>query len=281
MRRHLFYKGCLLIGLHDHELPLALLADLEERVHRHFLHAREGFVHELEELEDNGPQKFPMRPQKTWVLSDDVHDVACDDSLVFLAALHFAKAQQVLDDRHQEPLLVALKHSAADGADRPTQAIQQRWRPMLRRALRQTLLRQALQHHAFHVFRVQMREVDQSLPHHLVQSNLVGVFFLSSDDVALLVLLDRHLGRLGHLRDQDQTDVRQHWLVPLQLRSTLGGSRSGATGHAVEEQRGRRRVALRLPPTLLHFEENPCAECLPELHAYLESLLVRAHGNAR
>ena len=40
------------------------------------------------------------------VLAHDVHDVRGDDGLVVLPLLLLAEAQQVLDHRHQEPLLV-------------------------------------------------------------------------------------------------------------------------------------------------------------------------------
>ena len=39
------------------------------------------------------------------VLSDNVHDIRSDDGLVILTPFDFAQTEQVLDDRHQKPLL--------------------------------------------------------------------------------------------------------------------------------------------------------------------------------
>mmetsp|Transcript_1208 Transcript_1208/g.3673 ORF Transcript_1208/g.3673 Transcript_1208/m.3673 type:complete len:517 (+) Transcript_1208:387-1937(+) len=122
---HLLHEGHLLTLLDDNKLPLALLTDLEEGVHRHVLHAWESLVHELEEFEDNCLQELPMSSQEAGVLADHVHDVAGNHSFVLLPTLHLAKAQQILDDRHEKTLLVALVHGATDRADGPAQPIQQ------------------------------------------------------------------------------------------------------------------------------------------------------------
>mmetsp|Transcript_45937 Transcript_45937/g.139255 ORF Transcript_45937/g.139255 Transcript_45937/m.139255 type:complete len:499 (-) Transcript_45937:491-1987(-) len=280
---HFLHKGALLPLLLHHEFPLALLADLKKRVHRHLLHSREGLVHELEQLEDHRLEELPMGPQEPRVLPDDVHDVAGDHGLVLLAALHLAQAQEVPNDGDQEPLLVALVHRAADGADGPAQAIQHRGRPVLGGALHQALLLQPVQHNGLHVVGVQMRQINQCLPDHLVQRDFVRVLLLRAHDVALLVLLDGHLRRLGHLGNQHAADLRKHGAVVLHLGSGGVGCRvaagSGAHG-AVEEQRRRVAGGARLlAAALLDLEENPCAECLPELHANLECLLVRTHGD--
>mmetsp|Transcript_114407 Transcript_114407/g.324612 ORF Transcript_114407/g.324612 Transcript_114407/m.324612 type:complete len:373 (+) Transcript_114407:638-1756(+) len=89
---HLLHERALLALLDGHELPRALLANLQERVHRHLLDAREGLVHELEQLEDDRLQELPVGPQEPWVLADDVHDVAGHDRFVLLAPLHLAQA---------------------------------------------------------------------------------------------------------------------------------------------------------------------------------------------
>jgi hypothetical protein len=47
-------------------------------------------------------------PEEARILANYVHDVGGNDGLVVLASLHLAEAKQILDDRHQEPLLVVL-----------------------------------------------------------------------------------------------------------------------------------------------------------------------------
>mmetsp|Transcript_23028 Transcript_23028/g.68544 ORF Transcript_23028/g.68544 Transcript_23028/m.68544 type:complete len:597 (-) Transcript_23028:505-2295(-) len=273
---HLLDEGHLLTVLDHDKLPFALLTDLEEGVDGHLLDPGEGLVHKFEELEDDCLQKLPVRSQEAWVLAHDIHDVAGHHSLVLLAALHLTEAQQVLDDGHQESLLIDLLHRAADGADGPAEAVQQRRRPALRGALREALLSQALQHDVLHVAGVQVREVDQRLTHHLVERDLVRVLLLSTDDVTLLVLLDGDLRRLRHLGDEDTANLGEHRAVELHL---VGAAERVHAVAAVEQQRRRGVVRLALLH-LLVLQEDPRAEGLPELHADLERLLVRAHRDA-
>mmetsp|Transcript_1208 Transcript_1208/g.3674 ORF Transcript_1208/g.3674 Transcript_1208/m.3674 type:complete len:311 (+) Transcript_1208:1941-2873(+) len=152
---------------------------------------------------------------------------------------------------------------------------------MLRGALRQALLRQTLQHDGLHVARVKVREVNQCLTHHLVQGDLVRVLLLGANYMALLVLLDRDLRRLCHLRDEDTSHLDEDRAVEFKLCGVRGGRRKAAgpgPGRAVEHQRRGRPVAR--GPALLELEEDPGTEGLPELHADLEGLLVRPHGDA-
>mmetsp|Transcript_13038 Transcript_13038/g.37524 ORF Transcript_13038/g.37524 Transcript_13038/m.37524 type:complete len:393 (+) Transcript_13038:661-1839(+) len=136
---NLLDEGHLLALLIRHELPLALLADLEEGVDGHLLHTRKVFVHELEQLEQHGLEELPVRSQEARVLANDVHDVARDYGLVLFSSLQLAQRQQVLNHRDQESLLVDLLHGAAYGPDRPAQAVEHCRRPPLVGGVRETL----------------------------------------------------------------------------------------------------------------------------------------------
>jgi hypothetical protein len=63
-----------------------------------------GFMHELEELVDDRLEELPMRFEESWVLADNVHDIGSADCLVVFSSLHLGKAEQILDDSHQESL---------------------------------------------------------------------------------------------------------------------------------------------------------------------------------
>ena len=63
------------------------------------------FVHELEQLVHNGFQKLPMGLEESWVLSDDVHDIGRNNSLVVLTTFHFDKPKQLFDNRYEEAFL--------------------------------------------------------------------------------------------------------------------------------------------------------------------------------
>ena len=76
-------------------------------------------MHELKELIDNGLEELPVSAEESWVLSDHVHDVGGDDGLVVLASLLLTQTEELLDHRHQEPLLVLLMHGATDGSNGP------------------------------------------------------------------------------------------------------------------------------------------------------------------
>lgn len=62
-------------------------------------------MHELKELVHDRFEELPVSFQESRVLSNDVHDVGRDDSLVVFASLDFAQAKKVLDDLHEESLL--------------------------------------------------------------------------------------------------------------------------------------------------------------------------------
>ena len=76
-------------------------------------------MHELKQLVDNRLEEFPMSAEKSWVLSDHVHDVGCNDCFVVLASLLLAQTQEVLDDRDEETLFIFLVHGTTDGANGP------------------------------------------------------------------------------------------------------------------------------------------------------------------
>lgn len=70
-------------------------------------------MHELEQLVRYGLQELPMSFEEPWVLSDDIHDIGGDDSLVVLAPLHLCQAQEILDNSDKEPLLDVLIYDDA------------------------------------------------------------------------------------------------------------------------------------------------------------------------
>mmetsp|Transcript_94703 Transcript_94703/g.187646 ORF Transcript_94703/g.187646 Transcript_94703/m.187646 type:complete len:219 (-) Transcript_94703:1408-2064(-) len=206
MTNHFLHKRHLLTLLHNDKLLPTFLANFEEGVHCHFLHTREGFVHKLEEFENHCSQEFPMCSQKPRVLANNIHDVACHDGLVLFATLHLAQTEQILDHRHEETLFILLMHGATNRTDGPAQTVQKRRRPTFS-TLSKGLLAKLLQHDGLHVFGIQVCQIDKRFPNHFVQSYLVRVFLLRTDNVALFVLLDGYFGRLGHLRDQDASHL--------------------------------------------------------------------------
>ena len=52
-----------------------------------------GLVHKLEEFVDDRFQELPMRLKEAWVLANNVHDVACNDSFVVFSSLHLRQSQ--------------------------------------------------------------------------------------------------------------------------------------------------------------------------------------------
>lgn len=81
------------------------------------------FVHELEQLIDDGLQELPVGFQEARVLPNNVHDVACHHGLVVLAAFHLCEPQQILDDGDQEPFFRLFIHGQRDGADGPAEHV--------------------------------------------------------------------------------------------------------------------------------------------------------------
>ena len=62
-------------------------------------------VHEFEQFVNNRLEELPVRLEEPRILADDVHDVRRDNSLVVLASLDLAQAEEVLDHRDQESFL--------------------------------------------------------------------------------------------------------------------------------------------------------------------------------
>jgi hypothetical protein len=52
-----------------------------------------SLVHELEELVDNGLQEFPVRFEKSRILTNDIHYIAGNDGFVVLAPYHLGKSK--------------------------------------------------------------------------------------------------------------------------------------------------------------------------------------------
>ncbi len=63
------------------------------------------FVHEFEEFVDNSLQELPMRLEETGILTNNVHDVGCNDSLVIFSSFHLSQPEKILDDSNKETLL--------------------------------------------------------------------------------------------------------------------------------------------------------------------------------
>jgi len=53
-------------------------------------------MHELKQLVDDGFEESPVCTQETRVLSNNIHDVRCNDGLVVLASFLFTQSQQLL-----------------------------------------------------------------------------------------------------------------------------------------------------------------------------------------
>ena len=69
-------------------------------------------MHKFEQLVNYSLQELPVCSKEPGVLPDDIHDVGRNNSLIVLAFLLFAKAQQVFNNSHQEPLLVFFMHGS-------------------------------------------------------------------------------------------------------------------------------------------------------------------------
>ena len=53
-------------------------------------------------------------PEESWVLSNNVHDIGSNNSLVVLPSLLLTEAQQFLDDSHKKSLLIFFMHGPTD-----------------------------------------------------------------------------------------------------------------------------------------------------------------------
>ena len=51
-----------------------------------------SFMHKFEEFVDHSLEKFPMRFQESRILTDNIHDVAGNYSLVVLATDHLSQS---------------------------------------------------------------------------------------------------------------------------------------------------------------------------------------------
>jgi len=50
-----------------------------------------GLMHEFKQLVDNRFEEFPVRFEESRILSNDVHDVGCNDGFVVFAPLDLAE----------------------------------------------------------------------------------------------------------------------------------------------------------------------------------------------
>lgn len=67
-----------------------------------------SLVHEFEEFIDNSFQEFPVRLKEPRVLTNNIHNIRCNDSLVIFAPLDLTKTKEVLDDSDQKALFLFL-----------------------------------------------------------------------------------------------------------------------------------------------------------------------------
>mmetsp|Transcript_12755 Transcript_12755/g.49781 ORF Transcript_12755/g.49781 Transcript_12755/m.49781 type:complete len:361 (+) Transcript_12755:1515-2597(+) len=194
----------MLTNLHDDEFALALDGDLEEGVARHVLDARVRLVHEFEQLVHDSLQKLPVQAKEPGVLAHNVHDVRRNDSLVVLTPRDLAEVEEVTDRGDEEPVLLVLRHRARDGPDGPAQGVQDV--PAILLAVE--LVRELVEHLRLRVLVVEVREVDESLPHDLVLHEHVVVLERLADDISVLVLDDQHLLGLRHAADHEHAKLR-------------------------------------------------------------------------
>ena len=78
------------------------LRNFDERIASHVLYALMRFMHELEQFVHHRLQEFPMGFEEARVLTNNVHDVGRDNSLVILSSFHLHKAEELFDDGHKE-----------------------------------------------------------------------------------------------------------------------------------------------------------------------------------
>jgi hypothetical protein len=64
-----------------------------------------SFMHEFKQFVDDRLQKFPMSLQKSWILADDIHDVAGNHGFVVFTTNHLGEPKQFFDKVHEEPFL--------------------------------------------------------------------------------------------------------------------------------------------------------------------------------
>lgn len=159
-----------------------------------------------------------------------------------------------------------LTHSSRYRSNRPTQRVQVGPRPLrsidleferdrrvslrnddregTKRRKKTNLLRQLLRHDVLRVENVQMSQVDENLPHRLVENDGIRLLHELSNDLSLVVLDDEHLSkstrsrvsepenwqrngtsthllRLDHPLNHDETKIRENLRVDvLPLRSS-------------------------------------------------------------
>lgn len=200
---NLFDEWLILTRLECHEMPSALVGDLDESIAGHILDTLVRLVHELEKLVDHRFQELPVRLQESRVLAHDVHDIAGYHSLVVFATLLLRQAKKILDDGDQEPLFGFLIHGTGDGADRPAQGVAIRPGP-LRPVY---LLRELVNHDSLSVDHVQMGEINQALSNGLVKLNGITLLHEFAHNLALVVLNDQNFLGADHLLNHDSAQV--------------------------------------------------------------------------
>lgn len=67
-----------------------------------------SFVHELEELVDDGLEELPVCFKESRILTNNIHDVGRDNSFVVLPPFDLAKPKKILDYSNKETFLLFL-----------------------------------------------------------------------------------------------------------------------------------------------------------------------------
>lgn len=92
----------------------SLLGDFDESITSHILNSLVSLVSELEQLVDDSLEELPVSFKETRILTDDVHDIRSDDSLVVLSSFHLGQTQKICEVREVRRQL-SLRIATIDG----------------------------------------------------------------------------------------------------------------------------------------------------------------------
>jgi hypothetical protein len=76
-------------------------------------------MHKFKEFVDNSFEELPVGPEKSWILSHNIHNVGGNDCLVVFAFLLLTQTKEVFDNRDQKSLLVFFVHCTRNTAYGP------------------------------------------------------------------------------------------------------------------------------------------------------------------
>jgi len=113
-----------LVGLQHGKLFSCRFSYFQEGVASHLHDSRELFPHELEEFLDDCLQKAPIMLEKSWILTDYVHDARGNHSLVLFTFLVLAELQQSPERADKEGSFLAILNGSAERPNNPRQGIE-------------------------------------------------------------------------------------------------------------------------------------------------------------